>query len=341
MLQERVRNLVLSARQDPVSVVREAAVDAVLAFEKLEKMWRPVAKKIEVSSNQSASTENIRKDNGLASGSEEAPTDDETADLFGTGADADQSLPQDADMSDFQFNEAQGDQAAVPEQAPEEMPAVAVTKQPAKLNVSLLKDFMKARRAIVLPKRNARIPSISPPKPTRTKFEPSQEDSSPANFAQDIKDEEEQVEVTDEEVPISRGEAAFEAVRCEEYDLAVRLCLLEDDATLLKRLLGCIGGPCMQSLSRVTRNALCAAFLPLLEDDGYHDQHAEQDATFSSAGDLWLAFSWLLDLAKVKRNVDLLDPRVLRELEQRLVWISESPCKAGLAAANVLHQLGL
>lgn len=317
--------------------MREAAIDAVLAFEKLEKLLS-ATKTIEVSSNQSTTAENILKDDGSISGSKEETTEDETADTFGTEADADQSLPKEAD---FQFDEAQGDQASVPEQAPEDMPAVVVTKQPAKLNVSLLKDFMKVRRAMALPKKHALIPSISPPKLIRKKLELSEEDSSPANISQDITDEEEQDEDTDDEVPISRGDAAFEAVRCEEYDLAVRLCLLEDDATLLKRLLGCIGGPCMQSLSHVTRNALCTAFLPFLEDDGYHDQNAEQDAPFSSASDVWLALSWLLDLAKAKRNVDQLDPRVLHELEQRLVWISESSCKAGLAAANVLYQLGL
>lgn len=340
MFQERVRRLVLSARQDPVSVVREAAIDAVLAFEKLEKLWRTAAKTIEVSPNQSLPTESVHKDDGLVSRSKEETAEDEAADVFAAEADADQSLPKDNGMGDLQFDEALDDQADVPEQVPEDTPAVVVTKQPTKANMSLLKDFMKARRALVSSKKHIRIPSISPPKPSRKKTEPSEE-ILPSSVSETITDEDEQDEEIVEEIPISRRDAVFEAVRCEEYDLAVRLCLLEDDATLLKRLLVCIGTPCMQSLSHVTRNALCVAYLPFLEDNGSYDQNADQIATISSASDVWLAISWLLDLAKVKRNVDQLDPRVLHELEQRLVWISESPCKTGLAAANVLYQLGL
>ncbi|KAF1328870.1 hypothetical protein FI667_g6470, partial [Globisporangium splendens] len=89
-------------------------------------------------------------------------------------------------------------------------------------------------------------------------------------------------------------------------------------------------------ISRASRNALCAAFIELLEDGDHDDTTNDPFGTH----DAWLVFTWLRDLSKRNTNVKQIDPRALRALEQRLVQWSMTPSAAGLEAAHVLSQLG-
>lgn len=134
----------------------------------------------------------------------------------------------------------------------------------------------------------------------------------------------------DELASMSRADAALRAAECDEFDLALRLCLLEDDVVLLKQVLGVIGAPCMRVLSRATRTALCAAFLEVLDAADAAKTHDE-----------WLVLTWVRDLALHRGDVQQVDVRVLRALEARLIELSMEPSRAGREAARVVAQLGL
>lgn len=161
---------------------------------------------------------------------------------------------------------------------------------------------------------------------------------------------------SDDFASMSRADAALRAAECEEFELAFRLCLLEDDAQLLKQVMGVVGTPCMQQLSRASRSALCAAFLELLEDDGDGEGPGPGTTAITDpqcrnskccddgrrhCHDEWLVFAWLRELGAQQVSVAQLDPRVLRALEERLRERSASPTSAGLEAARVLALLGL
>ncbi|RLN55521.1 hypothetical protein BBJ28_00002764 [Nothophytophthora sp. Chile5] len=140
---------------------------------------------------------------------------------------------------------------------------------------------------------------------------------------------------------LTRAEAALETARCGEHELAIRLCLLEDDLELLRRTMALIGSPCMATLSTTARDALCTAFLSLLDGDAVGD--SERD----TSSDVWLALQWLQQWAtglrptQRQRQVEGLDPRVANALAERLGDMALASSKAALAAAHVLFLLGL
>lgn len=159
-----------------------------------------------------------------------------------------------------------------------------------------------------------------------------------ATATDDDDNNESEAEESDELAAMSRADAALRAAECEELELAFRLCLLEDDAALLKQVMGVVGTPCMHQLSRASRSALCAAFLEIL--DG-----GDRRAASSRGGshhDKWLVFAWLRDLGTRRASVAQIDPRVLRVLGERLQELSAADASsAGLEAANVLSLLDL
>ncbi|KAG1685766.1 hypothetical protein DVH05_007760 [Phytophthora capsici] len=127
---------------------------------------------------------------------------------------------------------------------------------------------------------------------------------------------------------LTRAEAALEAAQCGEFELAFRLCVVEDDVALLRRTMSLINTPCMETLSTMARNALCTAFLALLD---------------GGEGDVWLALQWLQDWAGStrtdKRQLHQLDPRVVQALGSKLNDLAMASTKLALAAAHVLFLL--
>lgn len=254
----------------------------------------------------------------------------------------------DALSEDQEFGDLGMDEAAAPdlqhvEDQEQEIPTLPAKTQVAAHTSSPLKQFVAKKRVQVsklLEQQRKQIPHISPPKALSRKsvdefeFPPETGDMSESPREEEDSssgdDKEQVVDESDELASMSRAEAALSAAQCEEYDLAFRLCLLEDDVTLLKQVMGVIGAPCMHQLSRASRSALCAAFLEILDPaaaDRSHDQ--------------WLVFAWLHDLSMRTASLQQVDPRVLRALEQRLEELSAAPTKAGLEAAGVLAQLDL
>ncbi|GLD93635.1 hypothetical protein PINS_up002227 [Pythium insidiosum] len=127
----------------------------------------------------------------------------------------------------------------------------------------------------------------------------------------------------EDDAGVSREELAVAAVNDGRLDVALRLCFLEDDTAVLKRVLTLAPQPCFATVSRASRSALCAAFLELLDDDV----------------DRWLVFPWLQDLVRRPQIIDTLDPRVFRALEARLEDIAMEPSKQGQLAADLLSRL--
>ncbi|GLE10431.1 hypothetical protein PINS_up022532 [Pythium insidiosum] len=127
----------------------------------------------------------------------------------------------------------------------------------------------------------------------------------------------------EDDAGVSREELAVAAVNDGRLDVALRLCFLEDDTAVLKRVLTLAPQPCFATVSRASRSALCAAFLELLDDDV----------------DRWLVFPWLQDLVLRPQIIDTLDPRVFRALEARLEDIAMEPSKQGQLAADLLSRL--
>ncbi|EGZ30026.1 hypothetical protein PHYSODRAFT_323480 [Phytophthora sojae] len=141
----------------------------------------------------------------------------------------------------------------------------------------------------------------------------------------------------DSNLELTRAEAALEAAQCDEFELAFRLCIVEDDLELLRRTMTIVGTPCMATLSNVARNALCTAFLSLLDGD------TREGAEDSS--DVWLALQWLQHWAadvkqSDRRQFDQLDARVAQALLAKLHEMSTLSSKSALAAAHVLFLLG-
>ncbi|KAE9023153.1 hypothetical protein PF010_g16116 [Phytophthora fragariae] len=135
---------------------------------------------------------------------------------------------------------------------------------------------------------------------------------------------------------LTRAEAALEAAQCGEYELAFRLCIVEDDLELLRRTMVTVETPCMATLSNVARNALCTAFLSLLDGD-VHDN-------VEDSSDIWLALQWLqhwvADVRRDRRQFDQLDARVAQALLEKLREMATVASKSALAAAHVLFLLG-
>ncbi|TYZ66359.1 hypothetical protein PybrP1_006956 [[Pythium] brassicae (nom. inval.)] len=235
-------------------------------------------------------------------------------------------------------------------------------------------DFVAKKRLQVSSERRKRLPRLSPPKATSEaqalesfafRFDDDGGDTNampedpagneptvggPVTAALGTDQDEAEPEEGDDFASMSRADAALRAAECEEFELAFRLCLLEDDARLLRQVMGVVGAPCMQQLSRMARSALCAAFLELL-DDGIGAtgdlQGTPPSTSKKSRGgdggdrpDEWLVFAWLRELGTRRASVAQIDPRVLRALEQRLRELSASPTSAGLEAARVLALLG-
>jgi hypothetical protein len=141
-----------------------------------------------------------------------------------------------------------------------------------------------------------------------------------------------QAEPSDDSVsdPVTGAQATLAAALCGESEMALRLCLVEDDLVLLRQTLSLIGTPCLASLSRAPRNAVCVALLTLL-DDGEGSQ-----------SDAWLALEWLESLVDSSRTcVSDLDPRIRHELAEKLADMSYEPTRLALSAARVLERLRL
>lgn len=281
-----------------------------------------------------------------------APTKDEEDDAKALSEANAEALSEDQAFGDVGMDEAAAPDRDHADEQEQEHETPSVPDKPKEITnkSSPLKQFIVKKRVQVSKLLHRKqIPRISPPKASSRKlvhdfeFPPETEEDMSENRADegegkptreiDSDCEAQQLAIEgDELASMSRAEAALNATQCEEFDLAIRLCLLEDDATLLKQVMGVIGTPCMQQLSRASRNALCAAFLEILD--------AADDS--NSSYDQWLVFAWLHDLTSARKaSLKELDPRVLRALEARLEELSVEPTKAGLEAANVLAQLGL
>lgn len=359
--------------------MREAAIQTVVAFGKLNKRYggqSPLKDTAlayhqhqpnEFSFGSTRSSESHRPREPSIQPDRKAPAKEEEVD-----AKAQSAVPEakaDAPSEDQEFGDLGMDEAAAPDhdhadeqEQEQETPSVPDKPKQITNKSSPLKQFVAKKRVQVSKLlQRKQIPRISPPKTSKPThdfdFSPEaeegdmsenrevdeEEDKPTAGDSSDCEEQEQDASESDELASMSRAEAALSAVQCEEYDLAIRLCLLEDDVSLLKQVMGVIGSPCMQELSRASRNALCAAFLEILDSaDG-----GEDDSNSSSRHDQWLVFAWLRDLTSAKSSSSKaslfkqLDPRVLRALEARLEELSAEPTKAGLEAASVLAQLGL
>lgn len=130
---------------------------------------------------------------------------------------------------------------------------------------------------------------------------------------------------------LTRAETALKAARSGDYELALRLCIVEDDLALLRQMLTMIKTPCMEILSLMVRNALCAAFLSLL--DGDDDDESP---------DVWLALKWLQHWATTDgRQIKQLDPRIVEALSSSLDKMAMASTATSLTAAHVIFLLGL
>ncbi|KAG7385427.1 hypothetical protein PHYPSEUDO_001556 [Phytophthora pseudosyringae] len=133
---------------------------------------------------------------------------------------------------------------------------------------------------------------------------------------------------------LSRAEATLEAAQCGEYELAFRLCIVEDDLELLRRTMSMIKTPCMATLSSMARNALCTALLSLLDgDEG------------EGSSDAWLALQWLqqwaAEVQNDRRQFEQLDSRVAQALSSKLNDMAMTSTKSSFAAAHVVFLLGI
>ncbi|DBA04916.1 TPA: hypothetical protein N0F65_006918 [Lagenidium giganteum] len=313
---ERLRQMALTGRQDPVSTVRECAIQTAHAFEAIEKCVKTAG----------VSTE----------------SKDPFAEL-----------------------EAHGDESIPENREPIEVTKKSPDRQQRRKSTSLKKQTKSEKSAPVSPfkqflKRKPRygtgldIPAISPPRPVRTDTQTDEPEAHDENFgeqhgdesfnpsdgdhAEPLPDEQENAihdHVQDQSLlatsnnrdsaPLTPSEAALEAVTLGDLDLAVRLCIVDDNLTTLRQILGRIRTPTPALLSSSTRNALFVSFLELIDD----------------ASDCWLVFPWLEALALDKSCYNGLDPRVLHELGEALLSLSCDPSKQGLAAGRALTQLGL
>ncbi|KAK1947341.1 hypothetical protein P3T76_001351 [Phytophthora citrophthora] len=398
---ERVRALVLAGRHDSVSLVREAAIPATMAFECLEKMYPPTGSELQVKAppsydfvppnppgystrdsltlpNESKSTsrllqsdsiEDERFDHGeddealatdeITVNEDPAPVErkltilarvdsgkitqaSDNAQVFQpisqpatpvqdderfTDLTMDYFAPEDSDETDPQQNEQseevqskQRKGSRLTSDSDKSTPNQPVTE--ALQAVTSLKQFAAKKREQLRSRREQHediVQTALPrPQPSRT-TEDSQRNQ-----------DDNHLENTSCSFELTRAEAALEAAQCGEFELAFRLCIVEDDLPLLRRTMSMIKTPCMETLSTMARNALCTAFLSLLDGDD---------------GDVWLALQWLQQWAGFTRTdtrqLQQLDPRVSQALGSKLNDLAMASTKLALAAAHVVFLLEL
>ncbi|KAE9214069.1 hypothetical protein PF002_g17781 [Phytophthora fragariae] len=205
--------------------------------------------------------------------------------------------------------------------------------------VATLKQFAAKQRAQTRSRRTQHqdVPHISLPKRrTPQTISPSVADDEPQTIHNRTKIAADSMDNDDCNLELTRAEAALEAAQCGEYELAFRLCIVEDDLELLRRTMVTVETPCMATLSNVARNALCTAFLSLLDGD-VHDN-------VEDSSDIWLALQWLqhwvADVRRDRRQFDQLDARVAQALLEKLREMATVASKSALAAAHVLFLLG-
>ncbi|ETV74529.1 hypothetical protein, variant [Aphanomyces astaci] len=105
-------------------------------------------------------------------------------------------------------------------------------------------------------------------------------------------------------------------------ELALRISLLSEDKTLLRRWL-CFSQPSVQYFRETTLNALCAAFLDFLEN----------------VDDAALIFPWISCMLRDESHLQHVDARISRHMEALLAELSVMPTKEGLIAARLHHEL--
>ncbi|KAL3674625.1 hypothetical protein V7S43_000567 [Phytophthora oleae] len=406
---ERVRALVLAGRHDSVSLVREAAIPAVMAFECLEKMYPPTGSELRVSATasydfvppnppgysfigkrwvkpgeisardslllpnesksnssllHSDSTEDVNAESFDYGGGDEAlPTNETTLDeepatakrelstsnivqveANGLVLQADTPVFQPAEpiQDDESFTELamdyfasenvdesehpqQNEESEVQTKQRSSNPDKSTRTQPATealQAVTSLKQFAAKQREQLRSRRGQHDDIIQTALPkyrssrTTEDSRRNQDDSHIDNTAANLE--------------LTRAEAALEAAQCGEFELAFRLCIVEDDLALLRRTMSMTETPCMENLSTMARNALCTAFLSLLDGD---------------ETDMWLVLQWLQDWAgstrNGKRQLQQLDPRVIQALGSKLNEMAMASTKLALAAAHVVFLLGI
>ncbi|KAF1776838.1 hypothetical protein GQ600_11500 [Phytophthora cactorum] len=191
--------------------------------------------------------------------------------------------------------------------------------------VETLKQFVAQQRAQTRSRRaqHQNIPQISLPKRRLSRTINQNDD----NYGESIT--EQGVSNTAGSLELTRAEAALEAAQCGEYELAFRLCIVEDDLELLRHTMTTIKTPCMANLSTMARNALCTAFLSFLDgDEG------------ENSSDIWLVLQWLQQWAvDDRRQFERLDPRVVQALGSKLNDMAMTSAKSSLAAAHVVFLL--
>lgn len=332
----------LAARHDPVSSVRDAAIAAVRAFDLFEKQY-PNTNPPTASATISVPCQRLEFSNGPIRSSRKLsgrkdPRSTPTVVTVSTEELPTESKQGESDEDANLFGESGGDEAAAPEETetvsmPSEegsptKPAVSIS--PSRHEVELLterKPKARVRRSTREP-----IPRISPPKRKVRERQlpfPAFEELPDCSVPETEAEEDTEPDDTISE-PVTGAEAALSAAKCGESELALRLCLLEDDVNLLRQTLSLLGTPCLSSLSRPTRNAICVALLTLLDDDD------------GRSGDAWIALEWLESLSDSDQNSSRqLDARIRHALAEKLSEMSFEPTRLALAAAKVLDRLHL
>ncbi|ETP04026.1 hypothetical protein F441_19121 [Phytophthora nicotianae CJ01A1] len=219
--------------------------------------------------------------------------------------------------------------------------AEGVDKQPRSMqalagameSVNTLKQFVAKQRAQTRSRRaqHQDIPQIALPKSRRPRIL-NQTEAFQSNHDIYVDDDNEQDDNNmATNLELTRAEAALEAAQCGEYELAFRLCIVEDDLNLLRRLMMMIETPCMVALSIMARNALCTALLSLLDGDEDED-----------SPDVWLVLQWLQQwVVDDRKQFQQLDPRIIRALSSKLNEMAMTSTKSSLAAAHVVFLLGI
>lgn len=332
----------MSGRHDSGSSVREAAAGAARVFDKFEKQLparpcepprKPVQDEFARSNDSRSSSENIKNTVETAFKQETISAD----------SDAEASLAELKDES-VEFGDIAGDEAALPEDNHEESEHDVTSSESndladeTKTQSSSLTNETKTHdeKADVVsmvkikPRRrrfDQLIPRVSSPKRAPLRQSPAWLNSAKDNSKQNDDDQNEQ------QISLTRAEAALVAAECGESEIALRLCLLEDDLDLLRQTLSTIGTPCMAALSRASRNALCMAFLAFL------------DSEQPSNNDCWLVFHWLESMVNTRRGTEQneleLDPRIRDALTDKLAELSYEPTRLALEAARILERLEL
>ncbi|OWZ20458.1 hypothetical protein PHMEG_0005129 [Phytophthora megakarya] len=204
--------------------------------------------------------------------------------------------------------------------------------------VSTIKQFVAKQRTLTrsLRAQPQDIPQISLPKRRSSAiYQPEvvnepQRNNANAEFSSASKHD----SSTAGYLKVTCSEVVLEAVQCGEYELAFRLCIVEDDLELLRRTMWMVKSPCMATLSTTARNALCTAFLSLFDNDEDED-----------SPDVWLLLQWLQQWAAVIRNgrrqFEQLDPRVAQALISKLQDMATATTKSSLVAAHVVFLLGI